>query len=85
MVFETVELLNKIQGEVVCKIGSETKAYVAGADAIKDFENHKILSVGVEDGKIALVMSEDKVIPDDMNADWVKEHVEKYGKEPSFF
>lgn len=85
MVFETVALLNKIQGEVVCKLGSESKAYASGADAEKDFEDYRILSVGVEDGKIALVISEDKVIPNDMNADWVKEHIEKYGEEPSFF
>lgn len=84
MVFETVELLNKIQTEVLCKIGTETKIYSSSADAVKDFEYYKILSIGVENGKIAFVTAEDKVIPNDMNTDWVKEHIEKHGEESSF-
>lgn len=34
---------------------------------------------------VVVTVKLDTIIPNDLNADWVKEHVAQYGKEPEFF
>ena len=42
-------------------------------------------SIAAEDSKVVVTVKTDTAIPNDLNADWVKEHVAQYGKEPEFF
>lgn len=79
-------ILQKLEGAFVCVLGEKTEAFES-AEAFRnsDFEKRcGIASIGLEDGQIVLKLRT-LPQPNDMDAEWVKKHVEKYGQEPSFF
>lgn len=75
------ELLQAIKGEyeVVCK---SEKIHDATAF---ETEKYVVESVAAVDGLIQIKVKENTSIPNDLNAEWVKEHVEKYGVLPNAF
>lgn len=44
-----------------------------------------ITSIFTKDNKIVLYFEKNPVIRNDLNADWVKEHIKATGMEPGFF
>ena len=44
-----------------------------------------ITSIFAKDNKIVLYFEKNPVIKNDLNADWVKEHIKATGVEPGFF
>jgi hypothetical protein len=91
----TKDLLEIIMGNVTCRIDGEReeKNYPSGKDAAAEligpasgYRKYNITSISVEEGNIVLKLEiAEKVIPNDLNAEWVKEHVERFGEEPGFF
>lgn len=44
-----------------------------------------IENITAEGDKIVISMVTDKTIPNDMNTDWVKDHIAQFGKAPELF
>lgn len=75
-----------IEGSVVCVLDGKTTEYKNGADLLAGLEGKFLVeSIAAEDSKVVVTVKPDTTIPNDLNADWVKEHVAQYGKEPEFF
>jgi hypothetical protein len=89
MMMSTEDVLKAIRGVVICEVQGEKKIYPTGAAAAEELgglrPKYNITSISAEDGNVVLTLEENKVIPNDMNADWVKEYIEKNGEEPGFF
>ncbi|MCQ4672639.1 hypothetical protein NE689_15060 [Lactonifactor longoviformis] len=43
---------------------------------------YNVGSIEVEGSKVVVNLKVDTTIPNDLNADWLKEHIAMYGKEP---
>ena len=41
--------------------------------------------IAVKNGCIAIALAESSIVPNDLSADWAKEHMENTGSEISFF
>lgn len=83
---ELIQMLELIKGAVVCLIDGERKRFSSGQEAkdqIKD--KFDVESIAAEGDTVVLTLQESTTTPNDMNADWVKEHVAIYGKEPNLF
>lgn len=85
---ETV--LESIKGAVICEVKGTRTAYESGAAAKEYLKSrlkgkYTVGDVKVEHGDLVIYVIEDTTIQNDMNADWVKEFVAQYGKEPDFF
>ena len=86
MNFRVNEIASKINGSFLCSMDGDVKEY-ASADELCTVvpENYIVEEIAVKDGKVLLTVGADKTVKNDMNADWVKEHKEKYGVEPNPF
>ena len=72
----------------VCSFKGDVSVKVDGIVADKPLKDvssngHKVSSVYAKDSTIAIEL--ETIIPNDINADWVKIHTEKYGVEPNIF
>ena len=86
MNWKTEEILKLIKGAVVCSIKGERKVFSSGQEALDQVKGkYEVLSISSEGDAILVVMEEDKTVLNDLSADWVKEHVERFGAEPGFF
>ena len=86
MNWKTEEILKLIKGAVVCSIKGERKVFSSGQEALDQVKGkYEVLVISAEGDAVLVVMEEDKTVPNDLNADWVKNHVAKYGKEPNPF
>jgi hypothetical protein len=86
MGYELEIVLRKLEGAFVCVLDGKKETFES-TEAFRNSEFEKrceLASIGLEDGKIVLKLKM-LPIPNDMNADWVREHIEKYGEEPGFF
>lgn len=80
------KILSLIAGTVTCVINGDNKTFATGQEALQKLdEKHIIKSIYAEGGAVFLVLEEDGAIANDIDADWVKEHIEKYGVEPNLF
>lgn len=80
------EILNVVKGSVTCIIGEERKEFSSGKEALDQIkEKYVVSSISADGGSVVITLEEDKTIPNDMSADWVKEHVAQFGKEPNPF
>ncbi|MDD3340452.1 MAG: hypothetical protein PHS82_16560 [Lachnospiraceae bacterium] len=79
-------IMECIEGSVVCVLDSQRSEYQSGSELLASLEGKYVLtSIAAEDSKVVVTVKLDTTIPNDLNADWVKEHVAQYGKEPEFF
>ena len=86
MNFRVKEIAEKINGSFLCIVDGEIKECATAEELCSSLQDNCVVSsISVQDGKILLTISADKTVKNDMNADWVKEHKEKYGVEPNPF
>ena len=75
-----------IEGSVVCVLDGKRTEYKNGADLLAGLEGKYLVeSLAAENSKVVVKVKKDTTIPNDFNADWVREHVTQYGNEPDFF
>lgn len=87
MNWEMKKVMELVKGKVVCTMdGSDWTAFASGQEALEKLEGkYVITSISAEDSSVVLTLETDTSVPNDMNADWIKSHIEKYGKEPNPF
>ncbi len=80
-------MLEKIKGSFICIINGEEIAYNDPSVLLSQtFEKEYIVeSIEARNDQIIVTFKENDIIPNDLNADWAKEHMTKTGKEISFF
>ena len=79
----TLELVN---GSLTCVVNGERIAFSSAQEAIESLgEKYIVKAIGAENNTVVVTLVSDMAVPNDMGADWVKEHVAKYGKEPNIF
>lgn len=80
------EILNVIKGSVTCIIGEERKEFSSGKEALDQINGkYFVSSISANGDSVVITLEEDKTIPNDMNADWVKKQIAQFGKEPNPF
>ena len=80
------EILNVIKGSVTCMIGGERKEFSSGKEALDQINGKYVVSsISANGDSVVITLEEDETIPNDMNADWVKEYIAQFGKEPNPF
>lgn len=83
---ELKNVLSLIAGNVTCVLNGNKDTFASGKEALENLDGKYIIrSIYAEDNAVFLVLERDEATDNDMNADWVKEHIEKYGVEPSLF
>ena len=86
MNYELKKVLELINGAVVLSVDGERKEFASGREAADQLsEKYVINSIAAEGDVIVVVLDKDTSVPNDMNADWVKDHVAAFGKEPNPF
>lgn len=86
MSWKVEEILNVIEGSVACLIDGERKDFSSANEAMDKIKGKYVVSsVSAKADTVVIALEEDKTVPNDMNEDWVKDHVAKYGKEPNPF
>jgi hypothetical protein len=86
MSYELKTILEKIKGEVICQLNSETEKF----SSMKEFENSnfekncKVLSIRLRDGVIELELER---VPSaaELNEKFIKDNIKRYGVEPNLF
>ena len=80
-------ILGKIKGAFICIINGKENVYENPNDLMSQAfdKNYIIASIEAKNNQIVITLKENDIIPNDLNADWAKEHMEKTGKEISFF
>lgn len=83
---ELEKILSLITGGMVCIVNGDKKIFASGKEALENLDGKYIIkSINAEDNAVFLVLEKDETVANDMNAHWVKEHIEKYGVEPNLF
>ena len=86
MSWKEEEILNVIDGSVACLIDGERKDLSSAKEAMEQIKGKYVISlVSAKADTVVIALEEDKTVLNDMNEDWVKDHVAKYGKEPNPF
>lgn len=87
MKYEMKQVLPLITGDVICHFEKMEKRYGNGRQVLQEFSDADVTieSIQAQEDSIVLYLTNDFVIPNDLKADWVKEHIEQYGEEPGFF
>ncbi len=87
-----MEFLNKVFCPVTCMLGEDKTIYENGMmayEALKNISrggvNLKVSSISVKNNFIAITLNEDKPALNDLDVDWVREHVTQFGIEPNIF
>ncbi len=75
-------VMNLIDEELVCKVGAVEKQYESGKAALSELADCAIERITARDGKVMVIFSENKIVKNDLNADWVKRQIEETGIEP---
>ena len=94
MTYRIEQFVKKINAPIVCKAKDKEFSFDSGAElAAYEFDKHyQIDSVEIKDSKAILNLS--VFVTPDINSigeetvpgtDWIKEHVERFGKEPNLF
>lgn len=87
MHYEAKSILDKIKGSIILATEKGEQEY-AKVDAIPEnlLDAEMIVSaIEARDSKIVLYLKKNEIVKNDLNADWVKEEVERTGVEPGFF
>lgn len=87
-----MEFLNKVFCPVTCILGEDKTIYENGKmayEALKNISrggvNLKVSSISVKNNFIAITLYEDKSALNDLDVDWVREHIAQFGIEPNIF
>lgn len=88
-----MEFLNKVFCPVTCMLGEDKTIYENGMmayEALKNISrgggvNLKVSSISVKNNFIAITLYEDKSALNDLDVDWVREHIAQFGIEPNIF
>ncbi len=87
-----MEFLNKVFCPVTCMLGEDKTIYENGMmayEALKNISrggvNLKVSSISVKNNFIAITLNEDKPALNDLDVDWVREHIAQFGIEPNIF
>lgn len=84
MNFETKKVLGLIKGALVGSI--DGKVFASGAEAIEWLQDkYVVTSISAKGGAVKISLEADNTIPNDMNDEWIKEHVVQFGKKPNLF
>lgn len=80
-------MLEKVEGPLVCSLDGKETTYSSARELMEqDFEKkYEITGIAAQNGQMVITIQESGVIPNDLSADWAKEHMEKTGQEISFF
>lgn len=79
-------VLEAVKGSVVCEVEGIRTEYTSGAEAMEALKGkYAVDSIEANRGKLLVHVVEDTTILNDQNADWVKEHIKRYGVEPNAF
>lgn len=79
-------IMERIEGSVVCVLDGNMTEYQNGSELLASLDGkYELTSIAAENNKVVVTVKPDTTIRNDLNADWVKEHVAQYGKEPEFF
>lgn len=75
-----------VKGAVICEVDGVRKEYdFLKAPAVKLVGRYNIASVWAEARSIVVVLEEDMTNPNNMNAEWVKRQVARFGNKPNTF
>lgn len=86
MDYMTSEIVKAIRGTVICEAENMETEYPDVTMIPENLLKEMVVTfVEARDSKVVLHFVKDTVIKNDLNADWVKEYIEKTGVEPSFF
>lgn len=92
MTYRIDQFVKLIKAPIVCNVDGEAFSFTNGEElAAHDFEKHYyIKTITVEGGKAVLNLTEKATSyysSDDKSQveEWMKRHIEKYGKEPNLF
>lgn len=86
MNYELKKVLGMISGPVVLSVDGVRTGFRSGQEAADQLsEQYVINSIFAENSTVVVVLDKDTTIPNDMNADWVKDYVAAYGIEPNPF
>lgn len=79
-------VMDCINSAVVCVLDGKKTEYATGAEAVKAITGkYSVENISADGNKVVVNLKLDTTVPNDMNADWVKEHIKMYGKEPEVF
>ena len=79
-------VLKLINGPVICRMKEKSMLFSSGEAAAEKIPSGYIVSsITVEENAIVVVLERETTVPNDLNADWVKEHLEIFGKSPDLF
>lgn len=80
--------LSRIKSPIIAVIDGKEAKYSGGVQELleqKFDKDYVVSTITARDSTIVIDFEENSIIPNDLNADWVKEHVEKTGREITFF
>lgn len=78
--------LKLVDGSLICIVDGERISFSSSREALERLGgNYLVKSIGAKDNTVVVTLTAETTVPNDMGADWVKEHVAKYGKEPNLF
>ncbi len=80
------DILKVVNGTIICIENGERKEYESGAEALKAYSKYYgVVRLSAENDNIVIEIKDQKTDIDKSNEVFIKEHVEKYGTEPSLF
>lgn len=82
-----VDVLEIVKGQIVCISDGQRNTFTTNDDLLNCgmYTNYIVTSMSSENDAIVLELQPWESPVPDMDADWVKEHKEQTGSEPSFF
>ena len=85
MIYRFEDFLKIIKGDFVCNVGGHKIS--SNAVDFDTYKNYGISSVSVENGILVIELKAFQAFTTEINsnANWVKEHKQNFGAEPSFF
>lgn len=80
-------ILEIIKGSVICETDDDEVEYASTSMIPEDISGEQMIitSIFTKDNKIVLYFEINPVIKNNLNANWVKEHIKATGVEPGFF
>ena len=86
MNWELKRILSLSKGKVVLLIDGERKAFVSGQEAIGQVEDkYRAGAIEAEGDVLVVTMEEDHRGENEADSEFVREYVERFGKEPNMF
>ena len=80
-------MIEKIESPVICVLDGEETRYASARELLTQgyAKKYEIANIKARNGDIVITLRESSVIPNDLTAEWAKEHMANTGEEISFF